>query len=243
MNSYFLNSLLLEIVKLSKSTDGKLDSLISTNKTDAYASQRGKEIYSQNCYRRIPLNQADIDELVDSFVMMETAYNENDIFTYALYVYKQLEAILNNLIKNTPYSTIQQDLVEVNARGGLLIHKVFSLYNTSVTGNNYDKDVIDLFNTHGTIPTLTTSSFNNKLRYFIWYFDSKPSRKNQFYLSEIPYQYLKSARNKIHGGSTAGNNPNDARRITEIESNKGKFFLVFASLLHEFHKRFFKYNL
>jgi hypothetical protein len=211
--------------------------------------KRGEDIYNQTCHRGSTLVQADINELVDAFIKMEQSHFENDILGFGLYAYKQIESLANNLISNLSITSIEQDLVEPNGYNTLLLHRIFSYYSSTTTGKNYDKEVINYYNETKNLPLLDKSTFNNKIRYFIWYFDFKltfdkgrVSNKNKFYFVDTPIQYLKAARNRIHGGTINGVSPYDLSRVNEIEANKGKFFLLFSTILHDFHKRFFVYN-
>lgn len=244
-----LGSISRELTKSSTSLERKLDKILLLSSAHSHMEKRGADIYAQACYRGVPVNQADIDELVDAFIKMEQAHLNNDILSFGLYAYKQIESLANNLINNTPVLTIEQDLIEANGYNTMLIHKIFSFYNANTTGKNYDKEVIDYYNTTGRLPALDKSTFNNKIRYFIWYFDFKitldkfrNSNKNKFYFSDNPFQYMRAARNRIHGGSINNVSNYDLTRLNEIEANKGKFFLLFNTILYDFHRRFFNYT-
>jgi len=243
-----LGSVSRDISKLSVSIESKLNEILVLNSAYSYMKKRGQEIYTQVCHKGTLINQVDTDELVDAFTKMEQAHLENDILSFGLYAYKQIESLTNNLINNTPILTIEQDLVEPNGYKTMLLHRIYSFYNSTTTGRNYDKEVVDFYKSTGQLPSLEKGTFSNKIKYFIWHFDfkltldkNKVSNKSKFYLVEIPYQYLKAARNRIHGGSINTVSSYDLSRITEIEANKGKFFLMFSTILYDFHKRFFSY--
>jgi hypothetical protein len=240
-------------LSILQSIEKKLDILVA-NKSQVDSNASGSNaLYNQIAYNGQLLAEETIEELQSAYIKMEEAHISDDIFTFGLYVYKQSESIVNHVISTVSENELHNDLREMIGYDGLrLLHKVFSGYtNQNLDPNkNRDKMIIDDFLANGYLPPANEMTYQQRLRYFTWFFDNKKnfkkngqSRKNDpFFFTDNPYYYLAAARNKIHGGQKKQPSLSETQKITEITSEKHKFFILFYSLLHGFHKRLFNYR-
>ena len=249
------NSLNNDALSILQNIEQKIDVLVATKNQADHNVSGSNTLYSQVTYNGQLLAEEIQEELRAAYIKMEEARTNDDIFTFGLYVYKQSESIINYVIGNISDNDLHDDLKEMVGYDGLrLVHKVFSGYaynNPSLDPNkNKDKMVIDDFKVNGYLPPASEMTYQQRLRYFIWFFDNKnsfkkngQSRKNElFFFVDNPYYYLAAARNKIHGGKKKQPTSSDIQKMGEITGEKHKFFILFSSLLHGFHKRIFSYK-
>lgn len=231
----------------------KLDILVEANNQVAFTELRGRDIYTQRQYIGKFFPESEVKDLCDAYAKMEKAKAENDVLTYALYCYKQTEAIINKFLNQvTPKEAFDDMNERIGNTGYFLIHKVFSnATNDKFIGFNFEKQIVEKFLAKKELPAVSDFTYQQGLRYFIWYFDNKLGKRaggtvskinDNFVFIDNPYYYLSTARNTIHGGQKKPPTVKEVQRLNEINSCKGKFFELFQHLLYEIHKRFFTYE-